>query len=270
MSREQPTRAQRRTLRREVTAFPAILPSRYPDIAFSARITATTYPVHIPGHDHSALARLVRGTLRRAAADVASQLHPADLPGAQDALADNLAGPRPMAGHPGHDLGAGITITLDSGAAAATDRLVQACRQQQLEDTVFLQAARARARALADPAVLGAALTMPAAGPWADLVKDFKLTDKGVREELFGALTHLSQFLATVRAPSHDPSDRQVLEIMRTFFSRFEHTHQRRFLISFTSRYLRAVGQPDLADQLEGSVEVSADMSGDEAPEAVR
>ncbi|WP_158702325.1 hypothetical protein [Kitasatospora sp. MMS16-BH015] len=131
-----------------------------------------------------------------------------------------------------------------------------------MEDAVFLQAVRARARALADPAVLAAALTMPEVGPWADLVKDFKLTDDGGRKQFAGALTHLSQLLATARAPSHEPSDRQVLEIMRTFFSRFQSSHQQRALVTFTADYMRALGHPDLATQLEQGDEMFANTYG--------
>ncbi|MEV8324680.1 hypothetical protein [Kitasatospora sp. NPDC056731] len=251
MSQAGATRAQRRTLRRAVTAFPAVLPTCYPDIAFTTEITATTYPDHLPGYNTPVLARLIRTTLRRAAVDAAAQLDPADLPGARDALADHLAGPRPLAGHPDRILRAEVTVVLDQAATEATAAVMRARRNQGLEDTVFLQAARARALALADPAILAAALTMPGTGTWAEHLKDFKLTDESSRTDFTKALAGLSQLLATARKPSTDPTDLQVLEILRTFFSRFDQLHQRRLLVTFTSDYMRTAGHGDLATDLE-------------------
>ncbi|MFJ8476479.1 hypothetical protein [Kitasatospora sp. NPDC094011] len=238
-----------------MTAFPAVLPTQYPDIAFTAEITATTYPDQLPGHDTAGLARLVRATLRRAAVDAAARLDPADLPGAQDALAEHLAGCRPLPGHPDVILQAQITAVLDPTATEATAVLMRARRSQALEDTVFLQAARARAHALADPAILAAALTMPGTGTWAEHLKDFKLTDESARTNFIKALTNLSQLLATARAPATGPADLQFLEILRTFFSRFEQLHQRRMLLAFTSDYMRKAGHRDLADGLDALLE---------------
>ncbi|MFE4481344.1 MULTISPECIES: hypothetical protein [Streptomycetaceae] len=256
MSQPGATRAQRRALRREVTAFPAVLPTCYPDIAFTAEITATAYPDHLPGYDRPALARLIRTSLRRAAVDAAAQLDPADLPGARDALADHLAGPRPLAGYPDHVLRAEATVVLDRAATEATAAVMRARQNQGVEDAVFLQAARARALALADPAILAAALTMPDTGTWADHLKDFKLTDEDSRTHFTKALAGLSQLLATARKPSTDPTDLQVLEILRTFFSRFDQLHQRRLLVTFTSDYMRTAGHGDLATELEEALDI--------------
>ncbi|MEV7020614.1 hypothetical protein [Kitasatospora sp. NPDC093558] len=234
-----------------MTAFPAVLPTQYPAIAFTAEITATTYPEQLPGHGTAALARLIRTTLRRAAVDAAARLDPADLPGAQDALAEHLAGCRPLPGNPDVILQAQITTALDPTATEATAVLIRARRSQALEDTVFLQAARARAHALADPAILAVALTMPDTETWAEHLKDFKLTDESARINFTKALTNLSQLLSTARAPATGPADLQFLEILRTFFSRFDQLHQRRMLLAFTSDYMRKAGHRDLADDLD-------------------
>ncbi|MFB7949141.1 hypothetical protein ACFC6L_29990 [Kitasatospora phosalacinea] len=239
-----------------MTAFPAMLPSRYPEIAFTATITATAYPDRLPPLDVPALARLIRMTLRRAAQDAAARLDPADLPGALDILADHLARPRPLHGSLDHALRADVTVTLETAAAEATAQLVRARCLQRVEDTVFHQRAASRARTLADPAILAASLTLPDTSAWAAHLKDLKLTEEASRTQFTTALTSVAQLLGSARTTGDDPLDLQVLEILRSFLASFESRHQRKILITVLSDFMRAADRSRLATDLEQAADV--------------
>lgn len=249
MSVDGPTRAERRGLRGGITGFSAVLPSRAPGIHFTATITATVYPECLPALDWSDTARLVRVTLRTAAADVARRRDPADLPGAQDACAHHLAQLHDLPGpHRGAVRGF-IDLGLDEDAVAAVSTLTTARQQQGVRDAVLLLQLRSRANALTDPALLAASVGLQGEGL-------FEVTSD------VAALKKRAALFENLRSAEDDPVEYRMLEIVRSFLGTFERHDQKQMLITVLASAMRAAKQGEHATAMEELARDDTDRAG--------
>ncbi len=232
------SRTQRRVLRREVTAFPAVLPTRLPGIRFTASITATVYPEYLPTRTVPELAHLVRTTLRAATSEIASRLDPTDLPGAREMCDEYLGRPRLMLGAPAESVQGSVHLGLDQGARSALQAIAEAQQHQTIQDLVFLQHARAKAAALADPAVLLAS-RVSEGGDLSGALPDT------------GALKATAAVFATLRSGPDEPIEYQVTEILRSFLGSFERHDQKQLMLTVLASAMRAVKQNEHAQAVE-------------------
>ncbi len=242
----------RRRLRRLTTAFEATLPSRVPGISFTAVLTA----VHLPRVDAvdqvEPLALALRSTLRRAAAEIAAQQDPADVPVAEDACRASLLGQLAVADNSRATVSGHVTLGLDGAAESAVIALRLAQQEQYRRDIVTDQRLHAFARLCGDPALVlarilesnGHMTADSAAGTAAEeTALAFRQLVQGSDESLEGAL--LSQ--------------------LRSFFASFPREEQKRFLVVMVASMFRAAKEPDRAAAVEA---LTASMAGD--PDATR
>lgn len=230
-------RSDRRVLHRAVTGFSAVLPSKYAGISFSATITACSYPDSLPSCDSLGVARLVRATLRAAAADVTRRCDPTDLPTTQDHCAHHLAKPQELPGHVNVFAHGVIRLELGENDKMAVNSMIEAQRRQAIEDVVFEQRSRARARAFADPAVLLAnhMLMGDVQSPGKPEVSELEKV-----ASIFGELRNDDQ-----------PFEVQLLGILRSFLNGFEEQHQKQLLVTMLASGMRRLNGDEHAQALE-------------------
>lgn len=221
-----------------LTNFPACLPSKRTGIYFSADITATVTADLPETYDAEALSDAIRLELRGAAADAAKGCDPIDLPAARDTCARHLRTPRRLPIEPKTEFQARITLSLSPDDHAAVEELLADGRRQSIEQAHLHRRIRSFATELAQPAQFLA----------------WWLSQPGALDRTVPADLQISAFTNMLKTYPHhhdEPTEYQVLELLRTFVASFPEASQKHLLLSVMAGSMRTAQRPHLADLVE-------------------
>lgn len=240
-------RSARKALRRDLRLFDARLPSTYPGIAFTARITArvvTEPPFPMQAEE---IATQIRKVLREAAADISRACDPADLVSARDACAQHLRRRRRLEINPPVEYEATVTLELAPADQEAVSSLLAAQRRQTVADVLRNQRTEALARELADPA---AVLVRWSEQDQADWAKPPSIT----------AIREVAEAFAQYRPEHEQAVEYEALELLRDFLNSFPDLPQKQMLFTVLAAGMRH------ADRPEHSAKATALLNGHAAP----